>query len=283
MDSNRSNVIVWYRIKGWVSDAAVLCAIALASGFFVLPALWIADASFKSENALFSGAAANYTLENYTRIFADGFGRFLINSLGMCLIATAISTVIAIMAAYVFSRMRFRGKKLAFGSVLIGQMFPWVILVTPLFIMFARIGALNTYGTMIFIYVALSLPFSIYLLVGYLESVPSEIDEAAMMDGCPRFWIIWKIIFPIIVPGVVATATYSFLLMWQEFLFALAVLTENQLKTLPLGISQYFGTDSVSWGAVLAASVVTTVPALILFIPLQAKLAQGLTAGAVKG
>jgi len=201
----------------------------------------------------------------------------------MCLVATIISTVVAIMAAYLFSRVKFRGKKIVFGGVLVGQMFPWVILVTPLFIMFARMGLLNTYSAMIFVYVAISLPFSIYLLVGYLESVPQEIDEAATMDGCPRFLIIWKIIFPIIVPGVVATATYAFLLMWQEFLFALAILTHDEVKTLPLGISQYFGTDTVSWGAVLAASVVTTVPALILFIPLQAKLAQGLTAGAVKG
>jgi len=168
-------------------------------------------------------------------------------------------------------------------TVLAGQMFPWVILVTPIFIMFARLGLLNPYYAMFFVYIAISLPFSVYLLVGYLESVPREIDEAAMMDGCPRFWIVWKIIFPVIMPGVVATATYAFLLMWQEFLFALTILTANDLKTLPLGISQYFGTDSVRWGAVLAASVVTTVPALLLFIPLQTRLVQGLTAGAVKG
>lgn len=283
MDAKKTNSAIWYRVQGWISDAAVLMAVMAVSAFFVLPALWSANASFKSENSLFSGSAAKYTIENYTRIFSDGFGRLLVNSLGMCLIATLLSTVIAVMAAYTFSRMRFRGKKLAFGAVLMGQMFPWVILVTPIFIMFARMGVLNTYAAMIFVYIAISLPFSIYMLVGYLESVPHEIDEAATMDGCPRFWIIWRIVFPIILPGVVATATYSFLLMWQEFLFALAILTDNQVKTLPLGISQYFGTDSVSWGAVLAASVVTTVPALLLFIPLQAKLAQGLTAGAVKG
>jgi len=274
---------IWYRVRQRIADGAVLITLSLILAFFVLPAVWITIASFKSEKALFSGSELGYTLENYYRIFNEGFTGFIFNSLFMCLVATIISTVVAIMAAYLFSRVKFRGKKIVFGGVLVGQMFPWVILVTPLFIMFARMGLLNTYSAMIFVYVAISLPFSIYLLVGYLESVPQEIDEAATMDGCPRFLIIWKIIFPIIVPGVVATATYAFLLMWQEFLFALAILTHDEVKTLPLGISQYFGTDTVSWGAVLAASVVTTVPALILFIPLQAKLAQGLTAGAVKG
>ncbi len=272
-----------YRLQRWVSDGMILATTALVIAFFVLPVLWIVNASFKSERALFSGSDAPYTMENYITVFSDGFGLFVFNSLVMCLVATLVSTFVAVMAAYVFSRMKFRGKRLIFGTVLAGQMFPWVILVTPIFIMFARLGLLNTYYAMFFVYVAISLPFSVYLLVGYLESVPREIDEAAMMDGCPRFWIVWKIIFPVIMPGVVATATYAFLLMWQEFLFALAILTANNLKTLPLGISQYFGTDTVKWGAVLAASVVTTVPALLLFIPLQTRLVQGLTAGAVKG
>ena len=272
-----------YKFQRLLTDGAILAMTALVIIFFVLPVLWIVNASFKSERALFSGSDAPYTLENYITVFSDGFGRFVLNSLVMCLVATVISTFVAVMAAYVFSRMKFRGKRLIFGTVLAGQMFPWVILVTPIFIMFARLGLLNTYFAMFFVYIAISLPFSVYLLVGYLESVPREIDEAAMMDGCPRFWIVWKIIFPVIMPGVVATATYAFLLMWQEFLFALAILTANNLKTLPLGISQYFGTDTVKWGAVLAASVVTTVPALLLFIPLQTRLVQGLTAGAVKG
>ena len=281
--SQTSDHLDWYSLRRWLADCAVLATTFLAVAFFILPALWILNASFKSERALFSGSDAPYTLENYITVFSEGFGRFIFNSLVMCLAATVISTVVAVMAAYIFSRMKFRGKRLIFGTVLAGQMFPWVILVTPIFIMFARMGLLNTYYAMFFVYIAISLPFSVYLLVGYLESVPREIDEAAMMDGCPRFWIVWKIIFPVIMPGVVATATYAFLLMWQEFLFALTILTANDLKTLPLGISQYFGTDSVRWGAVLAASVVTTVPALLLFIPLQTRLVQGLTAGAVKG
>ena len=271
------------RLRQLTSDGAILVTAAVVSAFFVLPFLWIVKGSFTGEAALFSGGGGHYTLANFEKIFSQGFGRFIFNSLAICLVATLVSTFVSVMAAYTFSRRKFRTKKFFFGAILSVQIFPWVILVTPIFILFAKLGLLNSYGGIVFVYVAVTLPFSIYLLVGYLESVPHEIDEAAVMDGCPSFVLIWTIIFPIILPGVVATATYSFLLMWQEFLFALALLTKNELKTLPLGISQFFGEDQVSWGAVLAASVVTTVPALLLFIPLQSRLAKGLVAGAVKG
>ena len=212
-----------------------------------------------------------------------GFGRFIFNSLYICLVAVVISTFVSVIASYVFSRKRFRAKRVLFGSVILGQLFPWIILVTPLFIMFARIGLLNSHAGMIFAYVAISIPFSVYLLVGYLETVPRELDEAAVMDGCSQFRIIWTIIFPVMLPGIVATATYAFLLMWTEFLFALAFLTRTSLKTMPLGLAQFFGEQTVDWGAIMAASAVTTLPALLLFLPLQTKLSSGLTAGSVKG
>jgi ABC-type glycerol-3-phosphate transport system permease component len=135
---------------------------------------------------------------------------------------------------------------------------------------------------MIFCYVSVSLPFAIYLLVGYLESVPRELDEAALIDGCPQFQIIWKIIFPIMIPGIVVTATYSFLLMWSEYLFALAFLTKTNLKTMPLELYAFFGEHTTQWGQVMAASALTTIPTLLLFLPLQKFISEGLTTGAVK-
>ncbi|MGH6919671.1 MAG: carbohydrate ABC transporter permease, partial [Geminicoccaceae bacterium] len=150
------------------------------------------------------------------------------------------------------------------------------------FILFARLGLLNTYGGMIFCYVAVTIPFSVYLLTGYLESVPRELDEAAIIDGCPPFQVIWRIIFPIILPGVVATATYSFLLMWSEYLFALAFLTKTPMKTMPLELYAFFGEHTTQWGQVMAASALTTLPTLLLFLPLQTRLASGLAAGSVK-
>ena len=264
-------------------DVVLLAALFLVWVFLIFPAVWIFIGSFKTNETIFAATTFSFTLENYRTIFRAGFGRFIFNSLFICLVAVAISTFVSVVASYVFSRKRFRGKKVVFGAVILGQLFPWIILVTPLFIMFARIGLLNSYTGMILSYVAISLPFSIYLLVGYLETVPRELDEAATMDGCSQFQIIWTIIFPVMLPGIVATATYAFLLMWTEFLFALAFLTRTPLKTMPLGLAQFFGDQSVDWGAILAASAVTTLPALLLFLPLQTKLSSGLAAGAVKG
>ena len=251
--------------------------------FLVFPAAWIFVGSFKTNETMFSATTFTFTLENYATIIRSGFGRFLFNSLYICLVAVAISTFVSVIAAYVFSRKRFRGKRTLFGAVILGQLFPWIILVTPLFIMFAHIGLLNSHIGMILSYVAISIPFSVYLLVGYLETVPRELDEAAVMDGCSQFQIIWTIIFPVMLPGIVATATYAFLLMWTEFLFALAFLTRTSLKTMPLGLAQFFGEQTVDWGAIMAASAVTTLPALLLFLPLQTRLSAGLTAGSVKG
>lgn len=264
-------------------DVLILAVTFVVWAFLIFPAMWIFLGSFKTNATMFSATVFTFTLENYVTIFRAGFGRFIFNSLFICLVSVVISTFVSVIASYVFSRKRFRAKKVIFGSVILGQLFPWIILVTPLFIMFARLGLLNTYVGMIFSYVAISIPFSVYLLVGYLETVPRELDEAAVMDGCSQFQIIWTIIFPIMLPGIVATATYAFLLMWTEFLFALAFLTKTSLKTMPLGLAQFFGEQSVDWGAIMAASAVTTLPALLLFLPLQMKLSGGLTAGAVKG
>ena len=248
----------------------------------VYPTAWIIIASFKSPAAIFSGEFGDFSLQNYVTLFGTGFARNIFNSLYLCIGAVLISTFVSVLAAYAFSRMRFRAKRYIFGSVLLGQCFPWIILVTPLFILFAQLGLLNNHLSMLFVYTAISIPFSIYLLVGYLESVPRELDEAAIIDGCSRFGVIWRIVFPIMLPGVVATATYAFMLCWTEYLFALAFLTKMQLKTMPLGLYAFFGEDTAEWGNIMAASALTTLPTLLLFLPLQTRLASGLAAGSVK-
>ena len=248
----------------------------------VYPTLWVFVASFKTQETLFSAEFAEYTLQNYIELFRSGFGVFIFNSLFICVVSVVISTFVAVVSAYVFSRKRFRWKAIVFGSMMLGQTFPWIILVTPMFILFARLGLLNSYTGMMFCYVSVSIPFSIYLLVGYLESVPRDLDEAAIIDGCPQFQVIWRIVFPILLPGVVATATYSFLLMWSEYLFALAFLTKTPMKTMPLELYAFFGEHTTQWGQVMAASAMTTFPTLLLFLPLQKKLSEGLAAGSVK-
>ncbi|HEX3350480.1 MAG TPA: carbohydrate ABC transporter permease [Acetobacteraceae bacterium] len=270
-------------MKSAWSDAALVLAALLTLLFLVYPVVVVFTGSVQSSATLFSGTAFSFTFDNYGRIFESGFARFLSNSLFICLTAVVCATALSVAAAYAFSRRpRFPLRRLLLGAVLAGQLFPWIVLVTPLFILFARLGLTNSYGGIIFCYTAIAIPFSLYMLLGYLESIPRELDEAAAIDGCSALGVLWRVVLPLMIPGVVATATYAFLLCWTEFLFALAFLTRAGLKTLPLGLAGFFGEDTVDWGAVMAGSAITTLPALLLFLPLQSRLAEGLTAGAVK-
>jgi ABC-type glycerol-3-phosphate transport system permease component len=263
-------------------ELAMVAVTVVAMIFLVYPTAWVVVASFKTPETMFSATRFDFTFDNYVALFRTGFARNIFNSLFLCITAVLISTFVSTIAAYTFSRMRFPGKRWIFGSVLLGQCFPWIILVTPLFILFAGMGLLNNHLSMLFVYTAITIPFSVYLLVGYLEGVPRSLDEAAIIDGCSRFQVIWRIIFPIMLPGIVATATYSFMLCWTEYLFALAFLTRTELKTMPLGLYAFFGENTAEWGNIMAAAALTTAPTLLLFLPLQTKLASGLAAGSVK-
>jgi ABC-type glycerol-3-phosphate transport system permease component len=260
---------------------AVLLATVVVLLFMVYPVAYVFYGSFRPAGGML-GDGGGFTVANYRRIFESGFYTFTRNSLAICLAATAVSTAVSVCAAYVFSRYHFRGRRVLFGAVMLGQVFPWIVLVNPLFVAFAQWGMTNSYAGMIFCYTAFTIPFSVYMLTGYLATVPRSLDEAATIDGASRLQILWRIVVPIMLPGIVATATYAFLLCWTEYLFALAFLTQTDMKTLPLGLYQFFGDDRVDWGAVMAASAIATLPTIILFLPLQSRLASGLAAGAVK-
>jgi ABC-type glycerol-3-phosphate transport system permease component len=266
---------------GALATALLLLATVAVLIFLVYPVAYVFYGSLKPGGGML-GDAAGFTFANYRRIFASGLFTFTRNSLVICLAATLVSTVVSVCAAYVFSRYTLPGRRVLFAAVLLGQVFPWIVLVNPLFVVFARFGLTNSYAGMIFCYTAFTIPFSVYMLTGYLATVPKSLDEAALIDGATRLQIIWRIVFPIMLPGIVATATYAFLLCWTEYLFALAFLTQTEMKTIPLGLYQFFGDDRIDWGAVMAASAIATLPTVILFLPLQSRLAAGLATGAVK-
>lgn len=273
------------RQRNWREPSPIALAVAglLAMATLILlvyPVIYIVVGSFQPAGGL--GGGGRFTLENYARIFRSGFGRFIVNSLVICVSATVTSTVLSVMAAYVFSRFNFRFKRALFIAILFGQVFPWIVLINPLFVAFARLHLINSYAGMILTYTAFTVPFSVYLLVGYLVTVPKSLDEAAIVDGAARWQVVCYIILPVMLPGLVATATYTFLLCWTEYLFALAFLTKTALKTLPLGLYQFFGDSSADWGAIMAASVVTTLPVFLLFLPIQSRISPGRIAGAVK-
>lgn len=262
------------------TSALVATALAAVLAFLLLPAMLLLVASLSSGGAL--GGTIGFTPRNYLRLFESGFSRFMLNSLLVCTGATVVGTVISLYAAYAISRLNFPGRRSVVAVILSGQFFPWIVLVTPLFLLFARAALSNSLVALGAAYAAVMVPFSVYLLLGYLATVPRSLDEAAFMDGASRNDVVWRIIVPVTWPGLVATATYGFLQCWSEYLLALTLLTDANVKTIPLGLYQFFGDDRIDWGMVMAGSVAAIVPTLALFLPLQRLLVSGLTAGAVK-
>ncbi|WP_016907369.1 carbohydrate ABC transporter permease [Streptomyces xiaopingdaonensis] len=213
--------------------------------------------------------------------------KYFMNSLIVSLAATACSVVVAVFAAYAVSRYRFRGKRFFTVTVLSTQMFPGILFLLPLFILFINIGnatGIALYGSrggLILTYMTFTLPFSIWMLVGYLDSIPRDLDEAALVDGCGAIGALFRVVVPAAVPGIVAVAVYSFMTAWGEILFA-SMMTNDVTRTLSIGLQGYATQTQVYWNQVMAASLVVSVPVVAGFLLLQRYLVAGLTAGAVK-
>jgi multiple sugar transport system permease protein len=214
-------------------------------------------------------------------------GKYFVNSLIVSCGATFFSVLIAILAAYAVSRYRFRGRRLFTITVLSTQMFPGILFLLPLFLIFVNIGnstGVALYGSrggLILTYLTFSLPFSIWMLVGYFDSIPRDLDEAALVDGCGPVKALIRIIIPAAVPGIIAVAVYAFMTAWGEVLFA-SVMTNDETRTLAVGLQGYATLNDVYWNQVMAASLVVSVPVVAGFLLLQRYLVAGLTAGAVK-
>ncbi len=274
------------RLLRTVQDVA-----AVGTAFFLLlllafPTVWVFTTSLKPEKELFTRSlrllGTRLSLEHYVQLAGSDFPRFLINSVFVCVTATVIALALSVLAAYAFSRFTFAGKDSLLITIAFSQMFPWVILITPVYFLFWRLRLVNTYTGLIVAYIAITIPFSIYMLVGYLQSIPRELDDAASIDGCTTLGVITRVILPVAAPGLVATATYAFAQTWNEFLFALTFMTRTELKTVPVGLANFFGQYTAEWGLVMAASALATIPTLLFFLLLQRHLTAGLTAGAMK-
>ncbi|GLW63682.1 ABC transporter permease [Actinomadura rubrobrunea] len=226
------------------------------------------------------------------RPFADiwttiPLGRYFLNSLVVSGAATALSVAIAILAAYAISRFRFPGRRVFSITVLSTQMFPGILFLLPLFLIFVNIGnatGVALYGSrlgLVLTYLTFSLPFAIWMLAGYFDSIPKELDEAALVDGTGPVGALLRVVVPAATPGIVAVAIYSFMTAWGEVLFA-SVMTDSNTRTLAVGLQEYSTEVQVYWNQVMAASLIVSVPIVAGFLLLQRFLVAGLTAGAVK-
>lgn len=268
-------------------DALLLVAIFAVLFVFVFPFLWVVVTSLRTEATLFTSTLALFpeppSFAAYRALLTDSaFPRYILNSILVSLPASIVTVALGLLAAYAFSRRSFRGKDALFVTVIFSQLFPFVVLVTPLYVVFFQTGLINSYFGLAAIYVAVTLPFSIYMLVGYLAGVPKALDEAAILDGCTTLQVITLVVLPVAWPGVAATAIYAFAQAWNEYVFALAFMTQDHLKTVPVGLAGFFGEYSTRWDMVMSASVIATIPTLLFFLLAQRQLVAGLTAGSVK-
>jgi multiple sugar transport system permease protein len=269
--------------KGWwaVADLVIL-------GYALVPALWILSLSFKPLTSINDGRfiPAVLTWSNYQQIFQlDSFVSALRNSIGITLIATALSVVIGTLAAYAIARLSFPGKKLLVCVALLISMFPQISLISPLFDIERRVGLVDTWPGLILPYITFSLPLAIYTLSAFFREIPWELEKAAQMDGATPFQAFRSVIIPLAAPGVLTTAILVFIFCWNDFLFAVSLTTTEASQTTTVEIAQFTGASQFTepTGSISAAAVLLTIPIIVFVLFFQRRIVAGLTAGAVKG
>ena len=274
--------------RSWrVWTVIYLCA-ALLLAVCVFPFVWMALSSIKTLGELYTVPPV-WLPENAVAgklpkvLFESNVPRYFINSTVISLGATAIALVLAIFASYGFARFNFRGKPAYQAFILIGQLLPTAAIIVPLFITLRWLGLVNTYLGLILVYMILTLPLSVWMLTSYFKAIPVELEEAAIIDGASRLGVLFRITLPLSLPGVVAIIIYAFVTTWNEFIFALVLAQDARVKTLPIGIAEFTTEFNTDWGAVMAASLIMTLPIAILFFAMQRLFIGGLTAGALKG
>ena len=260
--------------------AAVICIV------YLLPMVWLILTSLKVNVDVLTWPPKwifQPTFQNYSDIFTVyDFGSSLINSIVLAFSGSLAGIVLGGMAAYGLTRYHFPFKSSISKSYLILRMLPAIALAVPIYLLVAEIRMLDTYASLIPIYIGVALPFSVWMLQGFFADVPKEIEEAAMIDGCGRMRTFVTIVVPLCAPGIAATAIFTTILIWNEFLFAL-VLTSNETRTLPIGVASFITDKGIMWNQLSAASVIIFTPILILTLALQKYLIRGMTMGAVKG
>jgi arabinogalactan oligomer/maltooligosaccharide transport system permease protein len=268
----------------------VLVTVTVATLYPLMLVLRIAFSPGQGFDADLSPIPDAVTLDNFRAVIgeetADGvwlFGRQLLNSAVIAVATTLLGILFATTAGYAFSRFRFPGRRAGLMAFLVSQMFPGVMMMIPLYLLLEKLGLLDAPLGLILVYATTSIPFCVWMLKGYFDTIPRELEESALMDGASRFTIFWRIILPLSMPAVAVTALFSFMTAWNEFVLAFTFMSEPTAFTLPVAVNSYVGEKSIEWGKFAAASVLVSLPVMTLFYALQKHLTGGLTAGAVKG
>lgn len=227
---------------------------------------------------------SRFSFDFFINVFVNhNFGVYLVNSVIVALGAMIVTLLMAFPAAYAFARIQFRFKKFVQNFILLANMFPIIAVVTPMFIIFKNLKLINTYAGLIIPSVIITLPMTIWTLIAFIKTIPYDLEEAALLDGCNRFQSVIRVILPLAAPGVFTTAIIAFITAWNEFMFALLLVTKDAMRTVPVAISMFPGQFTVPWGDMAAASIVATVPIVLVVLICQKRIVAGLTSGGVKG
>ena len=276
--------------KESIKDKIVfLLLLILVLAFVLIPFITMISSSFKPDVEQTQLPPKiipnNPTIEHYKGVLDPEIFPFLTyfkNSLIVAFLSAGIGIVIAIFGSYSFARLEYTGRSVIQRGVLMVYMFGGVLLVIPLFQMISKLGLFDTRTSLIVTYVVQTLPVSLYMLGNYFRTIPESIEEAAIIDGCSRLEVIYRIVLPLSAPAIVSVFIYAFMIAWNEYLFASVFINSSSLRTLPLGLNQLFYTQHYVWGRMMAASILTAVPVIILFLSVERFITGGLTFGGVK-
>lgn len=275
------------RVLGGPVLAAGLVALTV---FALAPFAWVFLTSLKTRGELYATPLRylprTLTAVNYVDAWTSRltpFSRFFANSLWVSSVTMVATTAISILAGYALARFRFAGRRLILLVFLATQMFPAVLLVAPLLSQWHALGLIDTYQALIYSNFSFTVPFTVWMLVGYFDSIPRDLEESALIDGCGRFAALSRVVLPLAAPGIAATAIFAFVTSWSELLFAITFTTRTEMRTLSAGLLFMVGQYEIQWGQLSAGVIISTVPVAILFTYLQRHLIRGLAAGALKG
>ncbi len=265
----------------WAFLAVLLLVVAV-------PFYWMVNTSLKTSTQIQSLMPYYYprpvTLGNYVELLrGTGFPLWIRNSAAVALGASLVTVLVSCLAGYSLTRIRYPGRRLLATMVLIVYLVPPTLLFIPLYTILNGLGLTNTLWALLVAYPTFTVPFCTWLLMGFFRSIPPDLEAAAMVDGASRIQAFRRVVLPLAAPGVLAAALFAFTLAWNEFLYALVFIHDTELKTIPVGLNDLMFGDIFLWGQLMAASVLTTVPVVVLYTYLQRHMVEGLTAGAVKG
>jgi multiple sugar transport system permease protein len=265
----------------------LLTGLTVGALFPALPVIWMLSSSFKSNGEIFEYPprliTENFSFVAYTDILTDPEKlRFFFNSYFVATCVTLLTLLVAVHAAYAFSRYQFKGKAVINVLVISVQAVPPVTLLIPYFGLMVVLRLYNTYPGLILTYMVFTLPYAIIMMTGYFNTLPKELDEAVKVDGGSPLTALWRVLIPISIPGMVSVGVYTFMIAWNEYLFALTLTRTNDMRTVPIGIQLLMGQHAYDWSEMMAMSVLGAIPVLILFLFFQRYFIGGMTAGSVK-